>query len=355
MRELGKRGVENLLIARRGPLLQRAATEGIAVAAWQPCGDWDLFASLWAGRRFRSWHPDVVHCHDARSHAVGVPAAKRAGARGIVVSRRVAFPIAGNPLSALKYRMPVDRYLCVSRSAASQLRAAGVPESRLALVHDAFEPEGSSPTFDLRGLLHMSPRAPLVGTVAALTPEKDHAHLLEAAAIVTRASPEAHFVWLGEGECREALLARRARLGLDSRVHVLGHRTDAQALLGQCTVCASASTSEGLGSSLIEALAIGVPVVATAVGGVPEVIEDGRTGRLVPPGDPAAMAAALLEALSRPELRRSWSDAGRLAARAFGAEHMAERTLAEYRAVLEASGRPAAGAGAISAAGAASR
>jgi glycosyltransferase involved in cell wall biosynthesis len=341
MRELGRRGVENLLIARRGPLLERAAAEGIPAAAWQPRGDWDLLTSWGVARRLRSWKADVVHCHDARSHAVGVPAARRAGARAIVVSRRVAFPIGGNPLSALKYRMPVDRYVCVSRCAASQLRAAGVPKSRLALVHDAFEPEASSPTFDLRGLLHMSPDAPLVGTVAALTPEKGHAHLLEAAAIVTRAMPEAHFVWLGEGECRESLLARRARLGLDSRVHVLGYRADAQALLGQCTVCASASTSEGLGSSLIEALAIGVPVVATAVGGVPEVIEDGRTGRLVPPGDPAAMAAALLEALSRPELRQSWRDAGRLFARAFRAEHMAERTLAEYRAALESRSRPA--------------
>jgi L-malate glycosyltransferase len=340
MRALQKRGVRNVLIAPPGPLLERASAEGIDVIPWRARGDWDWLALAWATRALRTSGVSVAHCHDARSHALGVPAARLAGVPAVVVSRRVSFRVATNPLSVLKYRLPVDRYLCVSRGVIERLRVAGVPERRLALVPDGFELEEPAVTWDLPAMLGVPPGTPLVGTVAALTPEKGHADLLEAAARMVRASSAAHFVWLGEGKCRDALLRRRAELGLESRVHLLGYRTDAQALLRQCAVCALPSLEEGLGTSLIEAQALGVPVVATAVGGVPEVIENGRTGRLVPPGDPAALASALQETLASPELRRAWSEAGCVSARAFTADCMAERTLAEYDAILRASSRP---------------
>jgi glycosyltransferase involved in cell wall biosynthesis len=119
-------------------------------------------------------------------------------------------------------------------------------------------------------------------------------------------------------------------------VHLLGHRPDAQQLLSQSTVCALASTEEGLGTALIEALALGVPVVATAVGGVPEVIRNGQTGRLVPPRNQEALAAALIEALSSPSLRRSWSEAGRLSVQGFDVDCMTECTIDEYTSILRA-------------------
>src|SRR5205814_3993039 len=131
--------------------------------------------------------------------------------------------------------MPVDRYLCVSRGVIERLRAAGVADRRLALVPDGFELEEPAVLCDLRMMLGLPPETPVVGTVAALTPEKGHADLLEAAARMVRASSAAHFVWLGEGKSRMALLQRRAKLGLESRVHLLSHRADAQALMRQCT------------------------------------------------------------------------------------------------------------------------
>jgi glycosyltransferase involved in cell wall biosynthesis len=339
MNGLARRGVESRLLAPPGPLLERARERDLEARSWEPRGDWDLAALARAAACCASWRPAVVHCHDARSHALGVPAARMAGVPAVVVSRRVAFRVRANPLSALKYRMPVDRYLCVSHAVADRLRGAGVPEHRLALVPDAVD-VCAQPAPDLRALLGVCPETPLVGTVAALTPEKGHATLLEAAALVVRAAPRSHFVWMGEGKCREALLRRRAELGLEGHVHLLGHRVDATSLLGQCTICAQTSYEEGLGTSLLEAQALGVPVVATAVGGTIEIIQDDRNGRLVPPGDSAFLAAALIEALARPDLRRDWSDAGRSVAREFRPERMIERTLAEYRAVLRGA-RPA--------------
>jgi glycosyltransferase involved in cell wall biosynthesis len=334
MRELQKHGLRNALIAPRGPLLERATALGIPGISWRPHGDWDWPAAARVARALRASGASVVHCHDARSHALGVPAARLAGIPAIVVSRRVAFKVGTNPLSALKYRMPVDRYLCVSRGVIEGLHDAGVPDERLALVPDAFDLCPTQDVRDLHALLHLPPETPLIGTVAALTPEKGHADLLEAAARVARSDPEVHFVWMGEGKCRQSLLETAARLGLEARVHMLGYRADAQSLLRQCTLCVMASTHEGLGTALIEAQALGVPVIATAVGGVPDLIENGVTGRLVPAHDPAAMAAAILQALASPELRQRWAEAGRRSVREFDVESLANRTLAEYEAIL---------------------
>jgi glycosyltransferase involved in cell wall biosynthesis len=303
------------------------------VIPWRARGDVDCLAAVRAAWALRASRARVVHCHDARSHALGVPAARLAGVPATIVSRRVSFPVGANPLSALKYRLPVDRYLCVSRFVIEKLRAAGVPEGRLALVPDGFEP-CDAPAADLRQMLGVPPATPLVATIAALTREKGHADLLAAAARLVSAGTPAHFVWFGEGKCREALQAQRAQLRLGARVHLMGYRDDAQALLRQCTLFALASTGEGLGTSLIEAQAQGVPVLATAAGGILDVIEDGRTGRLVPPGNPVALAWALEEALASADLRRAWSEAGLASVQAFTADRMAERTLAEYEAVL---------------------
>jgi len=331
---LARHGVESLLLAPEAPLLEHARAR-IACGSWSPRGDWDLLALARAARWLSMLRPDVVHCHDGRSHALGVAAARWAGVPVVVVSRRVTFAVRSNPLSALKYRMGVDRYLCVSQAVADGLRNAGVPGCRIAIVPDAVDVH-VAPSVELRAALGLAEDTPLVGTVAALTPEKGHADLLEAAARVVRAAPDTHFVWMGEGRCRPALERQRAALGLDAHVHLLGHRADAQSLLAQCTLCALASRDEGLGTSLIEAQALGVPVVATAAGGTCELIQDAGNGRLVPVGDARAMAEAVLEALARPDLRRCWSAAGIRAASAFSVERMTERTLAEYAAVLSA-------------------
>jgi glycosyltransferase involved in cell wall biosynthesis len=339
-RGLAARGHACLLLAPPGPLLERARAAGIETAAWRPLAEWDPVALLRAAGRLRRFGAAVAHCHSAHAHAVGVPAARLAGVPGVVVSRRVDFAVAGGAMSRLKYRLPVDRYLCISRGVMEVMRAGGVPEARLALVPSGVElpaagaREAGAGAPDLRGLLGVPPNTPVVGTVAALAPHKDHATLLRAAARVTAARPDAHFAWVGEGECRPALERLRAGLGLERHVHLLGFRGDALGLLAQFTVFALSSHLEGLCTSLLDAQSLGVPVVATAVGGVPDVVADGRTGRLVPGRDPEALARGLLEALERPEERRRWAEAALVSVRDFDVGRMVERTLAQYEAVL---------------------
>src|SRR5689334_2372770 len=194
MRGLRTRGHASTLLAPDGPLAERARAEGIAHVRWDGRGDLDAGA-VWSGARaLRRVAPDVAHCHSAHAHALGVPAARLAGVPGVVVSRRVDFRVATQPFSRLKYRFPVDRYLCISRGVADVLRAAGIPERRLALVPSGVEfPRDDGRTaFDLRGALGLPADAPIVGTVAALAPHQDHATLHARAARVTRALPAAH-------------------------------------------------------------------------------------------------------------------------------------------------------------------
>ena len=172
--------------------------------------------------------------------------------------------------------------------------------------------------------------------MASLAPHKNHALLLEAAREVVAARPRAHFVWLGEGECRAALERQRHALGLEARVHLLGFRDDARALMTQFDLFALSSYLEGLCTSLLDAQVLGVPIVATAVGGIPEVVRDGHTGALVHALEPSALAGALVAALADPARRAAWAEAARGSVEAFGIAHTAERTLAVYREVLDA-------------------
>ena len=148
--------------------------------------------------------------------------------------------------------------------------------------------------------------------------------------------PGVHFAWVGEGECRPALERQIAELGIQPNVHLLGFRDDARALLSQFTVFALSSYLEGLCTSLLDAQALGVPVVATSVGGIPDVVGHGRTGLLAPARDPAAFAALLFEALGDPAAAQRRAQAARLTVRAFSVDAMVERTLQEYDTVRRA-------------------
>lgn len=335
LRNLRELGHAQLLLAPDGPLLERARDEGFDVFAWNTHGEVDLPGVLAARTRLSLFRPDVAHLHSAHAHALGTPAARAAGVPVVVVSRRVDFTVGGNPFSRLKYALPVDRYLCISEGVRRAMLASGIAASRLATVPSGIDlaavaAEGAAPAPAIREWLGLPPHAEIVGTVASLAPHKNHALLLEAVPAIVRARPDAWFVWLGEGECRGALERRRAELGLEDRVRMPGFRDDAKALMRQFTLFVLSSHLEGLCTSLLDAQALGVPIVATAVGGVPEVVRDGETGRLVAGLEPAAMADAVAGALADGAARERWRTAARESVRAFGAAATAEATVREY-------------------------
>jgi len=190
----------------------------------------------------------------------------------------------------------------------------------------------AAPVASLHAELWLPHHAPVVGNVAALVPHKGQRHLIEAASIVIQKVPDARFVIAGEGELREALEQQIKHLGLEKHVLLAGFRPDVLSVHKAFDIFVMSSVTEGLGTSILDAMASGKPVVATAAGGIPEIVRDGRTGLLVPPRDHDAMAAAIVKLLRDEPLRRRMGAAGLSLANArFSAERMVRETLEVYQ------------------------
>ena len=190
---------------------------------------------------------------------------------------------------------------------------------------------------EVRACFGVPESVPLVGTVAALVDHKDHWTFLEAAARIVRGEGSArgaHFLIVGDGPLRAGLEARAGELGIAGRVHFAGFRDDVPEILPALDVLLFTSKEEGLGSSILEAWACGVPVVATAAGGIPELVRDGETGLLAPVGDAEALAGAVGRVLSDPALRAALVAGATARLPTFGIDRMADGVLAVYREVV---------------------
>ena len=294
--------------------------------------------AAWRLSRLLRWlRPDVVHAHDAHALAAAAAAVTLAG-RGrphLAASRRVDFHLRRNPLSRWKYRQ-VDRFLCASDAIRRMLIEDGVPAGRAAVVYEGVDVDriAGLPPLDPRRELGLPAGAPVVGNIAALVPHKGQRDLVDAAARVVTEVPEARFVIVGSGELHDTLVAQIARLGLERHVSLTGFRTDALALLKGFDVFVMSSVTEGLGTSVLDAMACGRAVVATRAGGIPESVVDGATGLLVPVRDPAALASAVVRLLRDPTRREELGRAGLARARArFSAARMVSETAAAYAAL----------------------
>jgi glycosyltransferase involved in cell wall biosynthesis len=251
--------------------------------------------------------PEVVHNHMYRAELVGTRAAlalaeagrPRPYIVGTVHSSRVRTPEDREVLRALTPRM--DRLVAVSRAIEEKIaaeRPSAVPVSLIYNGVDLVRYDHTDPCCTLREEYGLPEAAQLVGVVARLEAEKGHPTLLDAWPAVVRRVPNARLLVVGEGSRREELEAQAAALGITEWVVFTGRRDDVPAVTAALDVAVLPSYREAQGLTILEAMALSRPVVASAVGGIPEVIEDGRTGLLVPPHDPEALAAAITRLLT---------------------------------------------------------
>ncbi|HYT92188.1 MAG TPA: glycosyltransferase [Gemmataceae bacterium] len=261
---------------------------------------------------------DVLCCSGYKPDLIGLLAARRVGVPVVSVSHGwtgATFKVRVNEtLDRLVVRW-MDRVVCVSEAQAVKVRRAGVASERVVVIRNAIGPDAfAAPDPSAREELHsFFPRPPqrLVGAAGRLSPEKGFGVLVEAATAVTRADRDVGFVLFGDGPLRETLARQIAQRGLAERFVLAGFRTDLGRFLPHCDLVALPSYTEGLPVIVLEAFAAGVPVVATAVGGTPEVIEEGQSGYLVPPGDAAALARRLSDLLGSDSERRAMGARGR--------------------------------------------
>jgi len=298
----------------------------------------DLGAAWRLSRLLKQLKPDVVHAHDPHGVAMAALAlsmSTQLAKPPLIASRRVDFHLRKGAMSRWKYRQ-VDCFICASEAIRRMLVADGVPEARTVTVHEGIDLDrvASAPRANLHEELFLPHQAPIVGNVAALVPHKGQRHLVEAAALVVRKVPDARFVIAGEGELRPSLERQIKEHRLEKHVLLAGFRPDALSLHQAFDIFVMCSITEGLGTSLLDAMAAAKPIVATATGGIPEVVDDGVTGFLVQPRDDRAMADAIVRLLKDADLRQRMGLAGLKRAREkFGAERMLRETLRVYKRV----------------------
>jgi glycosyltransferase involved in cell wall biosynthesis len=266
-------------------------------------------------RRVRA---DVLCCHGYKPDVLGLFAARRAGVPVVSVSHgwtAATLKVCVNEVVDRLSLFGMDRVVCVSEAQARRVRRAGVPARKVVVIRNAVDADtggfpGPSVRDEVSGLFPAPPRV-VVGAAGRLSAEKGYGVLVEAAEAVARADPGVGFVHFGDGPLRAGLARKVSALGLDGRFLLAGFRTDLARLLPQLDLFVLPSFTEGLPVVVLEALAAGVPVVATAVGGTPEVVQDGVNGRLVPPGHPAALATAITSTLADEPARREMGRRGR--------------------------------------------
>lgn len=334
-RALGELGHRSLLAARAGePLGERASETGIELVPCAPLFEFDPVSAGRLRRTIRRRGVQVVHAHTG--HSVSLAAlARRGTAARMVLTRRVDFRLRDNAFTRWKYRQ-ADRIIAISEAVAAAMAASGIARERIEVIPSGIDlARRVAPASPERlAQLGVPPGSPLVVQVAQLVPHKDPLTFVRAIARARREVPQVHAVMAGEGALRADVEREIAALGLSDCVHVPGYLPDADALIAAARVVTLSSQEEGLGTVLLDALSAGVPVAATAAGGIPEIVQDGVSGLLVPVHDAERLGACVVSLLADAALHARLADGARRRAADFSVARTAQRTLEVYRAAL---------------------
>lgn len=279
---------------------------------------------------------DVLHAHLSNAHVLGALVSSLTGRPCAATIHGRAVPM----LDLEAHRFAEAMHLCVVCGIAySHARALGVPVERLHLIPNGV-PDPESP-LDIAALLGLAPGTPCIGFIGRLSPEKAPDAFLRVAWMVANTHAKAAFVVIGNGPMRASLVASADAYGIGNRVHFLGERDDVGALLSSLAIVVVPSQAEGMPLAMMEAMAAGVPVIATAVGGIPELIEHQRSGLLVAPGDVAAIAAYVGALLADPPRRQALGARARARAVAAWPQRASAFRMAElYRRLAASAATP---------------
>ncbi len=323
LRDLGYR---TLVVAPTGsPLIRRAERAGLPTYRLTLRSEWDIRSARELRAVAGEWDAGVVHAHDARTHSIARLALLGKRKTRLVVTRRVAIP----PKQVrLKYRHGVDAFIAISQAVKTAMVNAGVPADRIEVVYSGVpSPQVKRPR-NWRRERGWPPNAVICGIVGAMTQEKG----LDMVAGIARRLPGEVF-----RRTRLVLLGGKGKGGTTvSGVEGFdaGFVEEIHDAMAGLDVLWHPARSEGLGTSVIDAMALGVPPIAFAVGGLPELIEDGKSGLLVPAGDVAGFVRAAAALISDDGLRAMLGEGARLRAREFDAQRMIERTAEVYNRVV---------------------
>ncbi|OGR44343.1 MAG: hypothetical protein A2X35_02645 [Elusimicrobia bacterium GWA2_61_42] len=342
-RELRALGQENLLACPEdGDLGQKAAADGFEVIHFRPKRDYDLRTAFALARLIDERKPDVLQAHHPKAHAMGLMAKFLARHKPVfVVTRRVSHPIITTFFARLKYQSRlIDGFIAVADSVRGLLTAYGLPPERVRTIYSGTDPARFSPRPPDPAIveeLALPPGLPVVMLVGNFSEHKGQRVLLEAAGLLRGRGLDFILVFAGRGTDSPELKALYKAAGLpEEKGRFLGLRDDVEKLLTAASVSVNAAVKgEALSGSIRESLAMGVPAVASDISGNAEIVKDGVTGLLFPPGDAPALADRLETILRTPGLREKFSgNSVSLVRDGFTTAIMGRRTLEYYRELL---------------------
>jgi glycosyltransferase involved in cell wall biosynthesis len=329
-----------------GPIADDITAAGVRVVDLGMRGKWDAWVVYRLFRLLRSEEIHVLHAHLFHANLLGVIAGKMAGVP-VIVATRQSVDIGGRWREWINHwamRLP-DKVVAVSeevrqaenlRSRTESSKIITIPNS---VPFQVFDNVNQSKVSRLRRNWDFDNGIPVIGTVGRFVEPKGYPHLLDAMVRIQAHLPDVKVLLVGDGVLRRPMEEKAEALGLSDAVIFTGIRRDVPEILALLDVFVLPSLWEGLPIALLEAMAAGLPVVATRVGGVPEVVVDGVTGLLVPPRDPEALSEAILTLLQDPDLRQKMGQAGQDRVREyFSVERMVKRTENLYASLLKEKG-----------------
>ncbi len=301
---LAKLGAEIELFCPKGrPFVEYAANRGISSTTWKTHGKLDPITVFKLARLIKDHHIDVLHTHLSTASLIGAFAARQAG------KPSVAHVHGMNSATCFKHSTMI---IAVSEAVKKHLCAQGLPEDRVTVVHNGvnlakFEP---MPIDDARSELGID-SSPLIGVFGRLSSEKGQRVALESMALVAQNIPNARMLMVGDGKDYKDLITLAETLEISEKVRFESFNPNIQPMISACDVVLIPSQKEGFGLVAVNAMALERPVVATNIGGLPEIIKDGETGILTPPNDPQAISQALYELLLDPKKMQQMGKLGR--------------------------------------------
>jgi len=333
---LRKLGARVILLCQPGSTLgKRARSEGIEVRTCSMRKHYEVSAIADILRLIKKESIDVINTHSGRDSFLAGIAGRMSRRRPLIVrTRHIAMPMT----SKITYSLLPHVVVTVSEYVRRYLIREGVRPEHVVTIHTGIDISTFSPEAvpgNLRQEMGMPEETPLIGTVAILRRKKGYHILLDAIPLVLERVPRAMFIFVGDGPQKENISATIEELGLSGNVRLLGMRWDVPNVLKSIDIFVLPTLQEALGSSFVEAMAMGKPVIGTSVGGVGEVIKDGSNGYLVEPNKAAALSEAILKVLEDPERGRSMGKEGRrMVEQQFTNERMCEKMHALYISLL---------------------
>lgn len=336
---LARRGMENVLVCTRGSEIARQARQFARVRELPMHGEADLIFPLRLSRAIGETAPDLLHVHSRRGADIWGGLCARCHRIPGLVTRRVdnrEWP----PIARLKYGS-YDGIVTISQGIREVLLEEGLAPERVRCVRSAVDLERYRVERDrewFRNEFGVPASAPLIGVIAQLIPRKGHRYLLEITPRLLSRFPELRIVFFGQGPLEGELRDSTTRLGLTRHVQLAGFRNDMPRILPCLDLVVHPALMEGLGVSLLQAAACGVPLVAARAGGIPEVVRHGHNGLLVEPGNSRELAEAITTLLADPALAARFGTNGRALVRdEFSIDGMVSGNVAVYEELLKRS------------------